>query len=79
MNVFTKQNRLTDRESRSAFAKVGRGRVGGVDCEFAMSRCKLIYRMTDSKVLVCSTGSRFQHPVINHSGKEQKKDACMHD
>ena len=51
---------------------------GGMDWEFGVSRCKLLYiEWINSKVLLCSTGSYIQHPVINHNGKEYKKE-CIH-
>ena len=44
-----------------------------------MSRCKLLYReWINNKVLLYSTGSYIQYPVINHNGKEyKKKNVCM--
>ena len=49
-----------------------RGRAGGegVDWEFGISRCKLLYiGWINSKVLLYSTGNCIKHPVINHNGK----------
>ena len=47
---------------------------GGVDWEFGISRCKLLYReWINNKVLLYSTGNYIQYPVIKHNGKEYKK------
>ena len=49
----------------------GRSGGGGVDCEFGISRCKLLNtKLINSKVLLCSTGNCIQYPVINLNGKE---------
>ena len=51
----------------------GCGRVGGMDWEFGINRCKLLYiEWKNNKVLLYSTGKYIQYPVINHNGK-----ACM--
>ena len=40
---------------------------GGMDWEFGVSRCKLLYTESiDNKVLSYSTGNCIQYPVINH-------------
>ena len=55
----------------------GRGRRG-FDWEFEISRCKLVYiEWINNKVLLCSTGSYIQYPVVNHSGKEYEKE-CIY-
>ena len=46
---------------------------GGVDWEFGISRCKLVYIGWINKVLLYSTGNYIQYPVINHNGKEYFK------
>ena len=52
----------------------GRGGGGGMECEFGISRCKLVYiEWIKNKVLLYSTGNYIQYPVINHNGKEYKK------
>ena len=45
---------------------------GGVDWEFGVNRCKLLYiEWIDNKVLLYSTGTKcIQCPGINHNGKE---------
>ena len=57
-------------------AKGGDG--GGVEWEFGVSRCKLIHReQINNKVLLYSTGNYIQYPVINHNGKEFKKNVYI--
>ena len=47
---------------------------GGMDWEFGISRCKLLYiGWINKKVLLYSTGDDIQDPVINHNGKEYEK------
>ena len=58
-----------------AKGKVGRG---GMDWEFEISRCKLVYMgWVNNKVLLYSTGNDIQYPVINHNGKEYEKE-CIY-
>ena len=50
---------------------LGEGGVGGMDWEFGVGRCKLLYTgWINNKVLLCSTGPYIQCPEINHHGKE---------
>ena len=51
-----KRNTLTDIKNRLTVAK-GKGHRGGMGWESGISRCKLPYRMTDSKGPVHSTGN----------------------
>ena len=56
---------------------VGRG---GKGCEFEIRKGKLLYiGCINNKVLLYSTGSYIQYPVVNHNGKEYGKDTCMHN
>ena len=49
-----------------------------MEWEFGISRCKLLYiEWMDNKVLLYSTGNYVQYLVINHSGKEYKKE-CVY-
>ena len=67
---------LTDTENRLVVAKQGVGE--GKDREFGISRCKLVYiGWINNKVLLYSTGNYIQYPVINHNGKEYKKE-CVY-
>ena len=48
---------------------------GGIDWEFEISRCKLLYtEWVNNKVLLYSTGNYIQYPVIIHNGNEYKKE-----
>ena len=50
-----------------------RGREG-LNCEFGISRCKLLYiEWINNKVPQYSTGNYMLYPVINHNGKEYEK------
>ena len=57
----------------------GEGVVGGgMDWDFGVNRCKLLYiEWISNKVLLYSTGNYIQYPVINHNGKEYEKE-CMY-
>ena len=59
-----------DSENRLVVAK-GEGVWGGMEWEFGVSRCKLLYReWINSKVLLYSTEKYIQYPVINQNEKE---------
>ena len=48
---------------------------GGKDWECGISARKLLHiRWINNKVLLCSTRSCIQHPVINQNGKEYGKE-----
>ena len=60
----------------------GEGVEGGMNWEFGISRCKLLYtEWINKKVLLYSTGNcamiYIKYPVINHSGKEYEK-VCVY-
>ena len=62
------------------FAKAGGGGGGGrgMDREFGISRCKLVYiEWINNKVLLYSTGNYIQYPVINDNRQENEKE-CMY-
>ena len=64
-------------ENRLVVAK-GEGDGRGLDGEFGISRCKLVYiEWIDNKVLLYCTGNYIQYPMINHNGKEYEKE-CMY-
>ena len=43
--------------------------------EVGVSRCKLLYvEWINSKVPLYTTDNHIQHPMINHNGKEYKKN-----
>ena len=53
----------------------GEGGGGGMDWEFGISRCKVLYtEWMNNKVLLHSTGNYIQYLVINHNGKEYEKE-----
>ena len=53
----------------------GEGSGRGLNWEFEISRCKLIYiEWIKNKVLLGSTGNYIQYPVRKHSGKEYEKE-----
>ena len=48
---------------------------GGMEWEFGVSRCKLLYiGWINNEDLLYSTGNNIQYPVINHNGKEYEKE-----
>ena len=52
LRMMFNRNRLTDIENRLVVAN-GEGRRGGVEWEFGISRCKLLYReWKNNKVLL---------------------------
>ena len=54
------------------------GAEGGMDWDFGVRRCKLVYiEQINNKVLLYSAGNYVQYLVINHNGKEYKKE-CMY-
>ena len=51
------------------------GTGGGMDWEFGVNGCKLLYiGQINNKALLCKTGNYNQYPEINHSGKEFEKE-----
>ena len=53
----------------------GGGGGGGMNWEFGVSRCKLLYTgQINNNVLLYSTGNYIQYPVINDNGKEYVKN-----
>ena len=50
------------------------GGRGGMDWEFGISRCKLLYiDWIDNKALLYITENYIQYPVTNHNRKEYEK------
>ena len=77
MNLSTKQKQ-THRHREQTCGYQGGEAGGGKDWEFGISRCKLVYiRWINNKVLLYSTGNYIHYPVINHNGKEYKKE-CVY-
>ena len=72
MNLSTKQKQ-THRHREQICQGEGGGE--GMDWEFGVNRCKLVYtEWISNKVLLYSTGNYIQYPMINHNGKEYKKE-----
>ena len=67
-----------DIENRLVVAKE-EGVRGGMQWEVGVSRCKLLYiEWINNKVLLYSTGNYIQYPMINHNGKDIKKDVYIY-
>ena len=80
MNISTKQKQTHRHGEQTCGCQVGGGR-GGRNWEFGVSSCKLLYMGWINKVLLNSTESCIQYPVINHNGKEYGKTflyICMY-
>ena len=74
MNLFPKQKETHRHRKQTQRGGVG----GGMEWEFGVSRCKLLYiKWINNKILLYSTGNYMQYPVINHNGKEYEKE-CIH-
>ena len=74
INIPMRQKQTHRHREQTVVAKGERG-GGGMDWEFRISRCKLLYReWINNKVLLYSTGNNSQYPVINHNGKEYEKE-----
>ena len=70
----TLSKKQTDIKNTPVVAKGERG-GGRMGWEFGISRCKLVYtEWINNKVLLYSTGSYIQYPVVKHNGKEYKKE-----
>ena len=77
MNLFTKQKE-TCRHREQTCGCQGGGDGEGMDWDFGISRCKLLYiGCINNKVLLSSTGNYIQYPVISHNGKEYEKE-CIY-
>ena len=73
MNLSMKQKQ-THRHREQTCSCQSRGCGGGMDWEFGVSRCQLLYiEWVNNNVLLYSTGNYIQYPVINHNGKEYEK------
>ena len=75
MNLSMKQ---THRQRTDLWLPRGRGVGGGMEWEFGVSRCKLLYTAwINNNVLLYSTGNYIQYPVINYNGEEYEKE-CIY-
>ena len=79
MNISMKQKQ-NHRHREQTFGCQGEVGGGGMDWEFGISRCKLLYiGWMNNKVLLYSTGNYIPYPVINNNGEEYKKNTYMHN
>ena len=60
-------------ENRLVAAK-GERDGGGMNWEFGISRCKLLYREWINNKALYSTGNYIQYPVIKHNRKEKERN-----
>ena len=77
INLSMKRNRIMDIENRLVVAK-GEEVGGGIEWEVGASRCKLLYiEWINNKVLLYTTENYIQYPMVNHNGKDIKKE-CIY-
>jgi len=77
LTYMQKRNRLRDRE-QTCSCQGGTG--GGMDCEFGISRCKVLrIEWINNMVLLHSTRNSIQYSVINQNGKNMKKNVHMYN
>ena len=70
MNLPTKQKQNHRHREQTGGCQGGRGWGRGMEWEFGINRCKLLYReWIHNKVLLYSTGNCIQYPMINNNGK----------
>ena len=73
MYLSTKQKQTHRLREQTCGCQVGDG--GGMDWEYGISRCKLLYtEWLNNKVLLYSTGNYIQYLMINHNGEEYEKE-----
>ena len=82
MNISMNQKQTHRHREQICGCQGGRGVGGGMDWEFGISKCKLLYiEWVNNQDLLYSTGIYIQYPVINHNGKEYEKEGvyiCMY-
>ena len=80
MNLSMKQKQTYRHREQTCGCQVGVKGWGGMEWEFGISRCKLLYiEWINNKVLLYCTGNYIQYPVINQNGKEKKKVISLTD
>ena len=81
MNLSMKQKQTHRHREQACGCQGGEKRRkdgGGMDWEFGVSRCKLLYiEWISNKVLLYSTGNYIQYPEIKHNGKDYAKE-CIY-
>ena len=75
MNLSMKQKQTHRHRAQTCACQVaGGGAGGGMDWEFGISRCKVLYiEWINNRVLLYSTGNYIQYPVTNHNGNKYEK------
>ena len=74
MNLSTREKQTHRHREETCGCQGGGGR-GGMDWEFEVGRCKLLYLdWINHKVLMHSAGNYIQYPVKTHKGKEYQKE-----
>ena len=70
-NLSTEQKRTHRHREQTCGCQGGWGGGRGMDWEFGVGRCKLLYlEWINIKELTYSTGNYTEYPVINHNGRE---------
>ena len=74
MNLSMKQKQTHRHRAQTCGCQGGGGVGGGMEWEFGISRCKLLYiEWINNKVLLYSTGKYIQYLIITNKGKESEK------
>ena len=73
-----KQKQIHGHRDPTSSCQGGRAGGRGMDWEFGIGRCKWLHlEWINNKVLMISTGNYITDPVINHNGKEYKKECVF--
>ena len=73
-NLRRKQIQTHNIENGLVVAKGERGCWRGMEWQFGVSRCKLLYKEWKNNRSYCIAWKLYQYPVINHNGKEYEKE-----
>ena len=73
--MYLQKQKQIQRHREQIVVPRGKEGAGRTDSVFGISRCKLLYiGWINKKVLLRNTRNHIQLPVINHNGKEYKKE-----
>ena len=73
--MYLQKQKQIQRHREQMVVPRGKEGAGRTDSVFGISRCKLLYMgWINKKVLLRNTRNHIQLPVINHNGKEYKKE-----
>ena len=76
--LFYETETFTDIENKYVVIK-GERCGEGIDWEFGISRCKLVYiKWRNNKVLLYNTGNCICYPMINQNAQEYDKNVCIY-